>query len=57
MTIRILSHGVPDKMVGLGRMSDYRGVRLERLHCIRIYIEFSIIIYGMVIYTGLHAFH
>ena len=57
MNIRILSHGVPDKMVGLGRMSDYRGVRLERLHCIRIYIEFSIIIYGMVIYTGLHAFH
>ena len=24
---------VPDKMVRLERMSDYRGVRLERFHC------------------------
>ena len=24
---------VPHKMVGLERMSDYRGVRLQRFHC------------------------
>ena len=29
---------VPHIMVGLERMLDYRGVGLERLHCIYIYI-------------------
>ena len=31
---------VPHIMVGLGRMLDYRGVRLARFHCIEVFEDF-----------------
>ena len=34
---------VPHIMVGLERMSDYRGVGLERFHCINMY-QFNVYI-------------